>query len=323
MIRLPPLTALRAFEAAARHLSFTKAAAELSVTQAAVSYQIRQLEEHVGRPMFRRLTRRLELTPEGEEFHAAVTDAFDRIRAAAERLAERRDGVVLSISTLHSFAGHWLVPRLGHFQLRHPDIAVRLECSNSFVNLDRDFDIGIRSGDGRWSGTTAVKLMDYAVTPLLSPALVERAGGLRQLADLLKLPLLDTQHAEDRRLWLDWFAAAGVPVSTLPSGTQFDTQHMSAQAAMMGQGAALICPTFFGPELASGRLVAPFPRHQLRPGTAYWLVTSDRRGEEAKIKAFRDWILSEVTACAGQCGDLGGDLGGEPAGHMGGAPQAA
>ncbi len=307
MIRLPPLTALRAFEAAARHLSFTRAADELSVTQAAVSYQIRQLEDHVGRPMFRRLTRRLELTAEGAEFHAAVTDAFDRIRAAAERLAERRDGVVLSISALHSFAGHWLVPRLGHFQMRHPDIAVRLECSNQFADLDRDFDVGIRSGNGNWPGTQAVKLMDYAVTPLLSPALVERAGGLSAPTDLLKVPLLDTQHGEDRRLWLDWFAAAGVPVTSLPAGMQFDTQHMSAQAAMMGQGVALVCPTFFGPELASGRLVAPFPVLH-RPGTGYWLVTSERRGNEAKIMAFRDWILSEVTACAGQCGALTGGL---------------
>jgi LysR family transcriptional regulator, glycine cleavage system transcriptional activator len=301
MRRLPPLNAVRTFESAARHLSFTKAAEELLVTQAAVSYQIRQLEEHIGLPLFRRLTRRLELTPEGADFHRDVSDAFDRLHAAVDRLADRKDGAVLSITTLQTFAMQWLVPRLGHFQLRHPQMAVRLDSSARMQDLEREYDLGIRSGSGTWPDVEAHKLVDYVISPLLSPDLAGRAGSLRTPADLLQLPLLDTVDPEDRRHWQEWFSQAGVCVESLPGGSQFDTQFISGMAAVMGQGVALVCPMLFAAELAAGRLIMPFPAVQLQTGVGYWLVYSRRRAREVKIRAFRDWILSEVAACGGQC----------------------
>lgn len=304
--RLPPLNALRAFASAARHLSFTKAADELAVTQAAVSYQVRQLEEHIGRDLFRRLTRRLELTPAGIELQAAVDDAFDRIRGTVARLTEAQQDKVLAVTSLFTFATQWLVPRLGHFQLLRPDLAVRLDSSTTLADLDLDFDVALRSGSGsgsgRWPGVRAEWLMDFTLTPALSPLLADRAGGLREPADLLRLPLLDCQHPEDIAWWRNWFAQAGVRVDRLPGGPQFDKHGVTAQAAAMGQGVALVCPALFGADIAAGRLVLPFPDLMYRTDRSYWLACSERRADEPKIKAFRDWVFSEINACAGQCG---------------------
>lgn len=300
--RLPPLNALRTFEAAARHLSFTKAAEELAVTQAAVSYQVRQLEEHVGRELFRRLTRKLELTPAGQELHGAVAEALDRIRATVNRLAERGESKVLSVTTLPTFASQWLVPRLGHFQIRRPDLAVRLDANPRMGDLEYEYDVALRSGKGRWPGVVAERLQDFTLTPALSPRLAERAGGIREPRDLLSLPFLDSQHPDDKAWWRDWFRLAGVEVGELPSGTQYDMHGMTGQAAAMGQGVALLCPLFFAADIAAGRLLLPFPRLVLHTGNAYWLAYSEKRADEPKIQAFREWILSEVNACAGQCG---------------------
>lgn len=306
--RLPPLNALRAFESAARHLSFTKAADELAVTQAAVSYQIRQLEDHVGRELFRRLTRKLELTAAGLELQMAVEDAFDRIRSTMHKLTDAAEDKVLSVTTLPTFASHWLVPRLGHFQLRRPDLAVRLDSSVGLGDLNSQFDIAIRSGHGRWPGTVAEPLVEYRLTPVISPILAERMGGLGHPSDLARLPLLDYDHQEDIRYWHQWFAMADVAVDRMRSGPQYDMQSITGQAAVMGQGVALVCPAFFAADIAAGRLIVPFPELVLLTDRSYWLVYSQRRADEPKIKAFRDWILSEVAACTGQCGALGGPL---------------
>jgi LysR family transcriptional regulator, glycine cleavage system transcriptional activator len=306
--RLPPLNALRAFEVASRHLSFTKAADELAVTQAAVSYQIRQLEEHVGRELFVRLTRRLELTPAGVELQGAVQDAFDRIRSTMHKLTDAAEDKVLSVTTLSTFASHWLVPRLGHFQLRHPDLAVRLDSSVTLGDLNHRFDVAIRAGKGQWPGMRAERLVEYTLTPVLSPILADRMGGISQPSDLTRLPLLDYTHPDDVRYWHEWFALAGVAVERVRGGPQYDVQSITGQAAVMGQGAALVCPAFFAADIAAGRLVLPFPDLILRTDRSYWLVCAQRRVDEPKIQAFRDWILSEVSACAGQCGALGGML---------------
>jgi len=300
--RLPPLNALRAFASAARHLSFTKAADELAVTQAAISYQVRQLEEHIGRDLFRRLTRRLELTPAGVELRAAVDDAFDRIRGTVARLTDAQQDKVLAVTSMFTFATQWLVPRLGHFQLLRPDLAVRLDSSTTLADLDLDFDVALRSGSGRWPGVRAEWLMDFTLTPALSPLLADRTGGLREPADLLRLPLLDCQHPDDIAWWRNWFAQAGMRVDRLPGGPQFDVHGVTAQAAAMGQGVALVCPALFGADIAAGRLVLPFPDIMYRTDRSYWLACSERRADEPKIKAFRDWMFSEINACAGQCG---------------------
>ncbi|WP_119677563.1 transcriptional regulator GcvA [Indioceanicola profundi] len=300
--RLPPLTALRTFEAAARHLSFTRAADELAVTQAAVSFQIRQLEEHIGVSLFRRMTRRLELTPQGRELATAMTDALDRIRGAVERLQVTPDSGILSISALPTFAAQWLVPRMGQFNILHPGVAVRLDASSRLVDLERgEFDVAIRAGHGAWPGLVAERLMALELTPALAPGLLERAGSIERPADLLKLSFLDSQDPVDQTWWRQWFALSGTPVDRLPSGSQYDTQLITGHAACMGQGVALICPIFFAGDIAAGRLVLPFPDLVLETGVAYWLVYAERRREDPKIRSFRDWIRTEVSACAGQC----------------------
>src|SRR5262245_53274530 len=177
MTSLPPLSAVRAFEAAARHGSFTKAAAELGMTQAAVSYQVKLLEDRVGAPLFLRLPKRVVLSEVGKRLAAPVTESFQRLEAAFAALRETNDGV-LSITAITSFATNWLVPRLGAFQLAHPSIAVRLETDHRLVDFAREeFDIGIRTGRGQWPGLRAHMLMPTEFTPLCSPALLARFGG--------------------------------------------------------------------------------------------------------------------------------------------------
>ncbi|TSD87471.1 transcriptional regulator GcvA [Mycobacterium sp. KBS0706] len=292
--RLPPLPAIRVFEAAARHLSFTKAAAELGMTQAAVSYQIRLLEDRVGAPLFLRLTRKVALTETGERLAPAVTEALARL-AGAFAAARDDTGGLLSITSIHTFATNWLVPRLGRFQLAHPGIAVRLDTKTRLVDFTRgDSDVGIRHGMGVWPGLAAHPLMPIEYTALCSPALRDRAGGLKDPRDLLRVPLFwDGGDA----YWQRWFAAAGVavPDSVSNGGLQLENQQMMGRAAQAGQGVALVNPTFFLDELAAGELVRPF-RFSIRDEGFYHLVYLDSRRDVPKITAFRDWVLAEIAA---------------------------
>ena len=291
-LQLPPLAAVRVFEAAARHLSFTRAAAELGMTQAAVSYQIKQLEDRVGTPLFRRLTRRLELTETGQQLAPAVSDALGRL---AEAFAGVRGEAarVLKITTMHTFASNWLVPRLGRFERLHPDLAVWLDSSVRVVDLiAEEVDVAIRVGHGDWPGLIAERLMPVALTPMTSPALIASIGGLEKPADLLKLPLF----REDDDAWEAWFALAGHPVSPgVARGARLDNQQMLGNAVVAGQGVALLNPPFFADELASGRLVQPFP-HRLYSRRSYFLAYPKVRRDQPKIRAFHDWILAEYAA---------------------------
>jgi LysR family glycine cleavage system transcriptional activator len=290
--RLPPLPAIRVFEAAARHLSFTKAAAELGMTQAAVSYQIRLLEDRVGAPLFLRLTRKVALTETGERLAPAVTEALARL-AGAFAAARDDTGGLLSITSIHTFATNWLVPRLGRFQLAHPDIAVRLDTKTNLIDFTRgDHDIGIRHGMGVWPGLAAHPLMPIEYTALCSPALRERAGGIEDPRDLLRLPLFwDSGDG----YWQRWFAAAGVvvPYGVSDGGMRLENQQMLGRAAQAGQGVALVNPTFFLDELASGELIRPFP-FSIREEGSYYLVYLESRRDVPKIAAFRDWLLAEI-----------------------------
>ncbi|WP_026870366.1 transcriptional regulator GcvA [Inquilinus limosus] len=301
--RLPPLPAIRVFEAAARHLSFTRAAEELGMTQAAVSYQIRLLEDRVGAPLFRRLTRKVELTETGARLAPAVTEALARL-AGAFAAAREDTGGLLSVTSIHTFATNWLVPRLGRFQLAHPGIAVRLDTNTSLVDFTRgDHDIGIRHGMGVWPGLAAHRLMPIEYTALCSPALRDRAGGLADPRDLLRLPLLwDGGDA----YWQRWFAAAGVavPESVSDGGMRLESQQMMGRAAQAGQGVALVNPAFFRDELASGELVRPFAP-TIRDEGSYYLVHLESRAEVPKIAAFRDWVLAEIAADERQGSDAG------------------
>jgi len=290
--RLPPLAAIRVFEAAARHLSFTKAAAELGMTQAAVSYQIKQLEDRVGTPLFRRLTRKLELTETGLRLAAPVADALARL---SEAFAEARgdEDCVLKITALYTFAANWLVPRLGRFERAYPQYSVWLDSSSRLVDLvSEEVDIGIRAGFGEWPGLIAEPLMPVTVAPMASPALIASIGGVETPLDLLKLPLF----REDDASWEEWFAASGYEVPPgVARGRRLDNQQIMGRAAIEGHGVALLNPPFFADEIAAGRLVQPFAQ-QLHSQRHYFLVYPRVRQHLAKVKAFRTWVLDEMAA---------------------------
>ncbi len=291
MSALPPLSAVRAFEAAARHGSFTKAAAELGMTQAAVSYQVKLLEDRLGAPLFLRLPKRVVLSEVGKRLAPPVNEAFQRLEAAFATMRETSEAV-LSVSAIMTFAANWLVPRLGAFQLAHPTIAVRLETTHRLVDFAReDFDLGIRTGHGKWPGLKAHLLMPTEFTPLCSPTFLGRAGRLNGPADLLKLPLLDWRDD----WWRQWFALAGIPdPQPAPHPTvQLESQVMLGQAAMTGQGVAILTPAFFAADIAAGRLMQPFDLIA-RSESSFYVVYPQERQSSPKIRAFRDWILQEV-----------------------------
>ena len=290
---VPPLAAVRVFEAAARHASFTRAAEELGMTQAAVSYQIKTLEERVGAPLFLRRPRQVELTETGLRLAAASTQALDILAAAFGRTREDAAGK-LTISTVPTLATNWLAPRLGLFQLANPSIAVRLETSPRYVDFTReDVDVAIRVGDGSWPGLAAHALLPTIFTPMLSPELAASIGGVNEPADLLRLPILTPTDP----WWAQWLVAAGVSPEGLKGRPQNEmgSQANEARAAIAGQGVAILTPFFFTSELASGRLIRPFDL-VWEDDAAFWLVYPQGRRNLPKISAFRSWILAEAAA---------------------------
>ncbi|TPI31129.1 transcriptional regulator GcvA [Mesorhizobium sp. B3-1-6] len=290
---LPPLQAIRVFEAVARHLSFTKAAQELGMTQAAASYQIKLLEERIGAPLFLRRPRQIELTEPGQRLAPAVSEAFAILGQAYAAARGGADGL-LCVTTVLTFASNWLAQHLGSFQLAHPALAVRLDTSSRLTDFAReDVDLAIRSGGGKWPGLEAHKLLDADFTPMLSPKLAASIGGVNEPADLLRLPILDPGDV----WWAQWFEAAGVTGHDLAKrpGSSMGAQAYEANAAMAGHGVAILTRALFKNEIADGRLVQPFDLVG-DDGHAYWLVYPTARRNVPKIRAFRDWILAEI-AC--------------------------
>jgi DNA-binding transcriptional LysR family regulator len=291
--RLPPLSALRAFASAGRHLSFQRAAAELSVTPTAISHQIKRLEEDLGTPLFRRLTRKLQLTEAGRTLLPEVAGAFDKLAGAVDRLKASGDSGTLTVSAIITFAYRWLAPRLTKFSALHPKIDVRLEASQRLVDFAREeVDIAIRHGSGHWPSLTAVKLFDDRFTPLISPKLLAKGPPLEKPEDLLNYTLLrDIPYFE----WENWFAAAGVKPPESTRGPIFDSSQLAAQAAESGAGVALVHPEFFADEIAAGRLIQPFP---IVGGNdkSYYLVYPIGAADRPKVKAFREWLLAEVAS---------------------------
>lgn len=290
--RLPPLSTVRVFEAAARHLNFTRAASELGMTQAAVSYQIKLLEDRLGLPLFQRLPRRIALTDAGRRLAGPVSEALEQLAAAFAAVRED-DDKMLSITSVHTFAANWLVPRLGRFQRTHPDIRVWLDTSLRLVDLVAEgVDLAIRSGTGVWDGMVAERLMQVDMTPMLSPALLASLGDAPAPADLLRVPLF----REDDDSWERWFAEAGIAVPPgVARGSRLETQQMLGRAAAAGQGAALLHPAFFADEIAAGQIVQPFET-VLRSRRSYFLVYPEARRMRPKIRAFRDWLMAEIEA---------------------------
>jgi DNA-binding transcriptional LysR family regulator len=290
--RLPPLNALRAFEAAARHLSFTRAAEELHVTQAAVAQQVKGLEATLGTKLFRRLPRGLLLTDEGQALLPALKEAFDRIGQAIERLSSAAAGGTLVVSALTTFVLTWLVPRLPRFQAAHPEIEVRLMTTQHLVDFAReDVDVAIRHGTGHWPGLRAERLFDEALTPLCGAAFRER---LKSPDDLKRVTLLQTTDEDE---WPVWLRAAGVAGFDPRRGPVFDSTKIAVQAAIDGLGVAIGGPALFADDIAAGRLFQPFPL-TVGNGKAYWMVTPGGAAERPKVRAFRQWILAEAAAAA-------------------------
>ena len=288
-----PLNGLKAFEAAARHLSFTRAADELHVTQAAVSHQVKTLEQRLGVKLFRRLPKSLRLTDEGQALLPELRDAFERIARALNRVTSAQGAAALSVSTLTTFALTWLVSRLPRFQARHPDIEVRLNTTGRLVDFAReDVDVAVRYGDGNWSGLNVEKMFEDELTPLCGRAHKDR---LRRPEDLRDVPLLDASPPEPASVgdWPTWLKAAGIAQLPVTRGATFDSTKIAAQAAIDGMGVAIGSPYLFAEDIAAGRLFQPFPL-TVRNGKTYWLVCAEGTATRPKIKAFREWVFSEL-----------------------------
>lgn len=289
---LPPLSAIRVFESASRQASFTRAAKELGMTQAAVSYQIKILEERVGAPLFLRLPRQVQLTELGKRLAPSINEAFETMRAAFAAAREDTQGI-LTISAVVTFASNWLVQRLGSFQMQHPSLAVRLDTSNDLIDFaTSNIDMAIRSGKGDWPGLISHELIKAQFTPMLSPKLAESIGGIKEPADLLRLRAVDPTDP----WWKIWYEAAGIENPAIQGNafSRYGAQHLEGRAAAAGQGVGILTPAFHIAELASGQLIQPFDL-LCNDGHSYWLVYPKSRRNLPKVRAFREWVLGELS----------------------------
>jgi len=289
--RLPPLNSLKAFEAAARHLSFTRAAEELYVTQAAVSHQIKTLEEFLSIKLFLRKNRSLLLTEEGQSYYLDIKDIFVSLHEATDRLLAKGAKGVITVALPPSFAIQWLVPRISQFSAIHPEIDVRITAVDYDEGfLTDDIDVAIYYGRGRWSGLNAHKLHTEYLTPVCSPMLFQGDKPLEKLDDLKHHTLL---HDSSRSAWKDWIRQFNILGVNVNQGPIFSHSMLVLQAAALGQGIALAHSVLARPEIEAGRLVCPFVE-KLVTRNAYYLVCGESQAESGKIKAFREWLLSEI-----------------------------
>ncbi|TKW68672.1 MAG: LysR family transcriptional regulator [Paracoccus denitrificans] len=289
---IPPLAALRVFDAASRQLSFTRAAETLGMTQAAVSYQIKLLEERLGGQLFLRKPKGLELTELGQRYAGPTSDAFDMLREAfADRSGQPQ---TMSISTVITIASNWLSHRLGRFQMQQPDLAVRLDTDDKIVDFSRqDVDVALRYGFGQWDGLVSHELFASELTPILSPQLLKQHGPLNKPEDVIDLPWLNNMH----RGWDGWLKMHGVAeLSCAPTRRiEFEAQSHLGRAALAGEGVALLNPRFFRFELATGSLIQPFDSCW-RSEKSYWLVYPHSRRNRPAIKAFLRFLQDEINA---------------------------
>jgi LysR family transcriptional regulator, glycine cleavage system transcriptional activator len=289
--RLPPLNALKAFEAAARHESFTRAAAELFVTQGAVSHQVKALETELGLKLFNRERQRLVLTEAGRDYLAVVRDALDRIALGTERLLQRQSAGVLTVTTSPDFAAKWLVNRLGNFAEAHPEIDLRVSATMHHVDFAREeVDLAVRHGDGNWPGLDTVRLSSEQLFAVCSPKLLTGRRALGKPADILKYPLI---HTDSRADWAKWLQAAGLENDKVIHGPVLNRASMVIDAAINGQGIALARTTLAAFDLINGRLVRPFAE-TLRLSKTYWIVCPKATSALPKIVTFRNWLLAEA-----------------------------
>ena len=295
----PPLPALRTFEVAARHLSFTKAAAELHVTQGAVSQQIKQLEASLGFALFHRGPRGLSLTPKGEELAATAETAFRRLFDKVDELRQTEEGGILTVSTSPSLAVKWLIPRLGRFYQRHPEVDVRIRPDPAIIDVIADadtVDMAIRFGQGPFPGIAATAFMHETVFAVASPDLLAKGPPLRHPRDLAGHTLLHSdsvrQEVNSMGNWEVWLALLSVTGVNAKVGPTYPSSYMLLQAAIHGQGVALTWAALADEDLRSGRLVRLFDR-ALEGSMSYFALTTQAAARKPKVIAFRDWLVEE------------------------------
>jgi LysR family glycine cleavage system transcriptional activator len=308
--RLPPLNALRAFETAARHLSFAMAAKELHVTPAAISHQVKGLEDYFGQRLFRRLKRGLELTRAGQVLLPKLSEGFGRLGDAVAEMRSIDEEGALAVSAAPSFATRWLAPRLHRFVGSNPELDVRINASTRLIDPGKDAavsgdtgvgspvedaDIAVRFGTGDYPGFRVDKLLNVAVTPMCSPRLLKSGPPLREPADLKDHVLIhdNVRYDDGRPLWDVWFEAAGVRDMDTSHGLRFSHALLALEAAADGMGVTMGMPVLAGTDLASGRLVAPLPL-SLPLKFAYYIVSGTDTAERADVIAFRDWLFAEA-----------------------------
>lgn len=284
------MSALRAFESAARHLSFTRAAAELHVTQSAVSHSVRDLETHLRTSLFARDGRRLVLTEAGRLYLAFATEALQRLRAGERAVVDpRRNARVLTVSVSPSFAAKWLVPRLGALAAVHPDLDLRISANPEHIDFsDGEIDVAIRHGDGHWPQLHCTRLCEEEMFPVCSAQLSEPP---RQPRDLARCVLI---HHQSSAAWRRWFEAVGAaPPRGFDRGPVFNEMHLVIDAAVAGQGVALARSALVALDLVAGRVVRPIGR-SLPAEFAYWIVCPPGVAAAGKVMRFREWLLAEA-----------------------------
>jgi len=296
MDRLPPLNAVRAFEAAARHLSITLAADELNVTPGAVSRQIQSLEDFLGFPLLERGHRQISLTRRGADYFAAATKAIGILREATRRAARRSQRKQLKVRAYTTFAMRWLIPRLSGFHAAHRDVEVLIAASLDPVDFKKeDLDGAIRLGDGNWAGCKSYRLVSNILSPVGSPSLLASGPKLKKAEDLRHYTLLhSTARPDDWAHWLDAVGAADKVDAR--AGMTYQSSAMAYAAAIEGQGLAMAQLFLVENDLRDGKLVMPFKKTLDMGAYTYYLLTPTHRPESASMRQFRDWLLDQFAA---------------------------
>lgn len=298
---LPSLNALRAFEAAARHQSFTRAAEELGVSQGAISHHVKMLEAQLGLMLFRRERQGLTITSAGQNYLDLLTQLFDRLAEGTQRLLQREKTGTLTVSMSPNFVTKWLVHRLGRFVAENPTIDLRVNATMAHINFaQEDVDLAVRHGTGNWPDLHVTPLVAEDIFPICSPALLEGANPLSEVPDLRHHTIL---HDTSRRDWPMWLELAGYPELTPAHSLTFDQTSMVIDAAVAGQGVALARSALAAADLIAGRLVRPFAVRLPAP-FAYYVVCPKATATRPKIAAFRDWLLWEAAEDARRLAEL-------------------
>ncbi len=310
-LRTRPISAgnLRSFEAVSRHLNFRAAAEELALTQSAVSRQIQSLEEEVGLSLFLRHTRAVELTSAGALLLRAVAPSLERIDSAVRQVRQSLGRRSVSITTFASFASMWLIPRMEAFQRDHPDIDIRIDATDTSVDLDlADVDLALRYGPAAGMPAQAVRMFGEQLTPVASPWLLKGNAAIKKPADLARFALIEAGDAHRTHLewltWRRWLESQGLPKFEAKRWLYFNYAYQMVQAALTGQGIVLARLPLIAESLASGDLVEPLPRTRIESPMAYWLIVGPRSAQRPEIKAFIDWLRSQAKATRETIGEV-------------------